>query len=96
MTVEPASGASDQKVPPDEGAPATETPEKPASVPEETPRDDQSPLETPESPRSKMRVTEDVGQVEALDEPIQELLHVSMSPVHSHAPVWLPREPNTP
>lgn len=36
-------------------------------------------------------------EAEALESRLeQESLHVSISPVNSHAPVWLPREPNSP
>lgn len=74
-----------------EGAPDLQTPESPAPPPEDAPRDDQSPLETPESPAAPPVTRE--AFVEALSE---NSLHVSTSPVNSHAPVWLPREPNSP
>ena len=49
-----------------EGAPKLETPEKPAEVPEEAPRDEKPELETPEEPSVKLdsrQVSEALQQV---------------------------------
>ncbi len=123
------------KKPAREGAPKLETPEKPATVPADAPRDEDSQLETPEDPREwtqavsqedlldmkkdalkeeaaahdlpvsgtkaelAERIVDQVQAEEAEAEEArleQEALHVSISPVNSHAPVWLPREPGSP
>lgn len=85
-----------------EGAPPLETPEQPSAPPKETTRDEESPLQTPEAPAIDLQFDQEAvaklraSQISPSDaETAELLLHVSQSPINSHAPDWLPREPNT-